>query len=395
LRKQFNPLPSQFALSGITQRIRRDKLPVSASSYPFGVNLFGYANGELGIGEDVRLVAQALDAQGIPFCIVNVKPGDNVSQQETSADRWLVDEPRYAINIFCTTGIEQVRFGIEQGFDFWQGRYTIGFWPWELPQWPASCEHAYATVDEIWGISEYTAKAYRNAQRPVIPMSLPVTVDNVAPLGRPDFGLEEGVFLFVFAFDFNSTLARKNPEAVIEAFQKAFPEGSPEPVGLVIKASHIEPRNKAWRRICKLIEKDRRIHVIARTLRRPEVLALYRCCDCFVSLHRAEGFGRGLAEALLLDRQVVATAFSGNLDFCSEDRVGLVRSRPVAVGEREYFHGDGQRWADPDIEHAAEVMRDLYANPKPIKSAAVDFSPSTLGRRYALRLNELKSELQL
>ncbi len=387
--------PTQFQLASITNRIPIGQRLSSRSTEPFGVNLFGYAQGEIGIGEDVRLLALALKSQAIPFCIVNVKPGDNVSQKDNSVDQWIVDKPRYAINIFCTTGIEQVRYACERGLDLLEGRYNIGYWPWELPDWPASCTHAFSMVDELWGISHYTANAYRRAQCPVYAMPLSVTIDSVAPMGRKDFGLPEEDYLFIFSFDFNSTLVRKNPVAVIQAFQRAFPNSAGGKVGLVLKASHVNAGNRAWKRIMPLIEADYRIHLIDTTLRRPEVLALYQCCDCYVSLHRAEGFGRGLAEALMLDLQLIATGFSGNLDFCTEKRVGLVRYRRQDVRRLEYFHADGQSWADPYIDHAAELMQKIYTHPRPIEPKAFDFSPATAGIRYAQRLNEIKLQLDL
>ncbi|MBL3599982.1 MAG: glycosyltransferase [gamma proteobacterium endosymbiont of Lamellibrachia anaximandri] len=393
---RFKRRPTQFQLASITSRIPTGQRPLSQSTYPFGVNLFGYAQGEIGIGEDVRLLALALKSHDIPFCIVNVKPGDNVSQKDNSVDQWIVDEPRYAINIFCTTGIEQIRYACEQGLDLFEGRYNIGYWPWELPDCPASCTHAFSMVDELWGISHYTANAYRRAQCPVYAMPLSVTIDSVAPMGRKDFGLPEEDYLFVFSFDFNSTLVRKNPVAVIQAFQRAFPSSDGDrKIGLVVKASHVKAGNKTWKWIERLIDADPRIHLIDTTLRRPEVLALYQCCDCYVSLHRAEGFGRGLAEALMLDLQLIATGFSGNLDFCTEDRVGLVQYRRQDVRRRAYFHADGQSWADPDIDHAAELMQKIYTHPRPIEPKAFDFSPATAGIRYAQRLNEIKHQLDL
>lgn len=116
---------SEAELASVTARIQRTAPRTTASKYPFGVNLFGYARGEIGIGEDVRLVALALQANGIPFCIVNVKPGDKVSQQDRSADMWITDEPRYAINIFCITGFEQTRFVCEHGLGMLRDRYTV------------------------------------------------------------------------------------------------------------------------------------------------------------------------------------------------------------------------------------------------------------------------------
>lgn len=393
--RRFKRRPGEFQLANVTGRIPVHGRAAAPVGGQFGVNLFGYAKGEIGIGEDVRLAALALEAQGIPFCIVNVQPGRNVSQLDTRVEHWLTAAPRYAINLFCTTGLEQVRYACEHGLDFFQHRYNIGFWPWELPQWPTSCEFAFSMVDEIWGISRYTAHAYRHARRPVVPMTLPVTIDAVAELGRADFGLPADAYLFVFSFDFNSTLARKNPGAVLQAFLRAFPRGGGEQVGLVIKASHVDPAKPAWRQLLKQAAGDPRIQVLDQTLRRSQVLALYRCCDCYVSLHRAEGFGRGLAEALLLDLQLIATGYSGNLDFCHQDRVGLVRHGLTALGPHEYFHGHGQRWADPDVAHAAELMRQIYRAPRPLQPRRFDFSPATVGERYARRLREIQQQLGL
>ena len=168
-------------------------------------------------------------------------------------------------------------------------------------------------------------------------MSLPVTVDKIAPLERKDFDLSEKDYYFLFLFDFNSTISRKTPVAVIRAFQRVFPKEKQEAVKLVIKISHVKESNLGYQQIMHAASLDSRIQLFAETLRRSEVLALYRCCNCFVSLHRAEGFGSGLAEALLLNLQVEATGYSWNLDFCIDDRVALVRYNLVPVGQREYF----------------------------------------------------------
>jgi hypothetical protein len=392
---RFSTNPSPAARADVTGLIKAGGPAVHRIDHPFGVNLFGFARGEIGIGEDVRHVALALAAHGVPFCIIDVVPGANVSQQDASVERWITDGPRYAINLFCGTGIELCRYACEQGTDHLQGRYTIGLWPWELPEWPAAANHAFTLVDELWGISKHTARAYRTAPCPVVPMTLPVTIEPIGDEGRAHFGLPENTYLFVFSFDLNSTLARKNPIGAIRAFQRAFPRESSARVGLVLKASHADGvKSVEWLRLKSMIDADPRIHLIDTTLRRPQVLALYRCCDCFVSLHRAEGFGRGIAEALLLDMQVIATGFSGNLDFCDPGRVALVRYGLRTLAADDYFQGEGQHWAEPDIEHAAVLMREIVDRPRSVSAHRCDFSPGTVGTRYARRLNELKEELQ-
>jgi glycosyltransferase involved in cell wall biosynthesis len=384
----FRKLPTEFQLAKVTRGIRQTR-PRPSITHPFGVNLFGYARGELGIGEDVRLVATALKANDIPFCIVDIELGKHVSQEDRSAEQWISDQPLYGINLFCQTGIEMSRFVSKEGLDVFHGRHTIGLWPWELPEWPLSCHHSYACVDEIWGISSYTARAYHSFPGPVKTMTLPVTIDRISPEQRTDFGLPEKAYLYLFTFDLHSRTHRKNPFGLIKAFQKAFPEEGADEVGLVIKVNHPERFCLDWRKIRAIAKRDPRIHLIEQRRRHPEVLALKQACDCYVSLHRAEGFGRGIAEALLIGKQVITTGASGNMDFCEEPRVALVRSKARPMRSKEYFWSHGQQWAEPDLDHAAELMREIRVRPRDIEIAQPDLSPATVGVRYAARLREI------
>jgi hypothetical protein len=389
-RTWLRPNPTEEERASVTGLINTKPNKSGQIQHPFGVNLFGYARGELGIGEDIRQVAKALQACDVPVCIVNFEPGKNISQADRTADDLICEEPKYAFNLFCMTGIETVRYVCERGARALPGRYNIGLWPWELPDWPLSCRHAYACVDEVWGISKYTANAHRfAAPRPVLPMSLPVALGEVGTQTRADFGLPEKAYLYSFAFDINSSATRKNPEGLIAAFQKAFPIGGNEDVGLVLKISHPETGCKLWRTIRKAAARDKRIYLVEKTMRRPELLALFKACDCFVSLHRAEGFGRCLAEALLLGNQLITTGFSGNLDFCHEPRVALVRYKMVSLKSSAYMWGEGQKWADPDLDHAADLMRSARQNPRANTSEAFSFAPESVGARYAKRLNEI------
>lgn len=386
-------LPSEISKAIVTGGV--SKAPYHKTSTCFrnnGVNLFGYAHGELGIGEDVRQVAKALQVHGVPVCIVNFKPGDNISQADRSAESLISEIPIYDTNIFCMTGIETTRYACERGLSAFDGRYNIGLWPWELPDWPSSCRHAYAIVDEIWGISSYTAHAHRHAlPKPVITMTLPVELGEIDVLSRSSFNLPEKDFLFWFAFDINSNAIRKNPEGLIAAFQKAFPNGGSQRVGLVLKISHPETSCKLWKKIRGIANRDSRIHVIEATLRRPSLLGLFKACDCFVSLHRAEGFGRCIAEALLLNKQVITTAHSGNLDYCREPRVGLVRNHLISLKAGDYMWGDGQQWAEPDLDHAAETMRSVFLSPRDTQALDWDFSAAAVGKKYISRLNAIWS----
>jgi glycosyltransferase involved in cell wall biosynthesis len=222
---------------------------------------------------------------------------------------------------------------------------------------------------------------------------------------RAHFGLPEQAKLFCFSFDLNSYIERKNPQACVEAFLLAFTqdEYSDAAVGLVIKVHSPTQPNEAWDNLKALAAQDCRIHIIEQTLDRSELLALYQTCDCYVSLHRAEGFGRGLAEALQLGLRVICTGYSGNLDFCHAPQAELVDYRLVKVGHTQYPHAKGQYWAEPSVAHAAQLMQKVFALPKPVvrprlnskskfKQHSEDYaelSPLVVGKRYKKRLKEI------
>lgn len=380
-----------------------------------GVNLVGYVHGQLGIGEDVRMAARALQAAHVPFAMVNFPPGHDVPQNDmTLADRVVPHGP-HAVNVFCLTAQEQGRFYAERGAAQWAGRYTIGYWPWELSRWPQEWAQLLHLVDEVWVSTHHT----RQAVEPVcaaLPRPLPVHVMPMAvelgPVARGSraawrqrWGLPPQARLMVFTFDLNSSIHRKNPQAVVQAFVRAFPaeQWSREQVGLVIKVHPPRRPHTAWERLKQQAAQDARLHIIEETLPRPELLALYRACDAFVSLHRAEGFGRGIAEALQLGLHVITTGYSGNVDFCSAPEfahmVEQVRHRPIKVRKGQYPYGEGQVWANADIAHAAACMQSFVQRYPPGPAQAPPhrvpqggwpvFSAAVVGQRYAARLAEI------
>lgn len=323
-----------------------------------GINLFGHALGRFGIGEDVRMAARTLDAAGIPYSIRNVQTNAEVDK-ESGAGLQLSESLPYDINLFCMTGISTLGTAMSSREKLDEGRHGIGMWPWELPEWPEVWDRAWDCVDEVWAASQYTYSAYaRAAQRPVLHMPMAVVVDGGEGTTRADFGLPEGDFLFGFSFDGLSSLARKNPIGVVTAFREAFPPAH-SGVGLVLKGIRADASAPAWRSLQDAIGDDERIVVINESMSRARLLDLYRCLDAFVSLHRSEGFGRNIAEAMLLGKPVIATAHSGNLDFTRHDNAALVRTSLRQVQPGEYPFGTGQYWGEPDLKSAASTMRRL------------------------------------
>jgi glycosyltransferase involved in cell wall biosynthesis len=369
---------------------------------PFGVNLIGYAFGQLGIGEDARMAARSLLAAKVPMTMVNFPPGSDVLQSDHSMEQHVSEKGPFAFNLFCMTAEETGRYYAEHGRTQFLDRYNIGYWPWELSQWPAEWKMLLELIDEVWVSTQHTYNALMPVcSKPLYLMPIAAELGSVRRFSsrkqaRKHFCLPERAKLFCFSFDLKSSIDRKNPQACVDAFISAFPKEnfSSETVGLVIKIHKPTKPNRIWSRLKQLAAVDNRIHIIENTLPRPDLLALYKACDCFVSLHRAEGFGRGLAEALQLGLHVITTSYSGNMDFCQPPHANLVRYRLIKLKKGQYPHGEGQVWADPDVSHAAELMRcfALKKRPKRNELAWPEFSTSIVGQRYKARLEAIYNE---
>ena len=387
-------------LKTILSRQKRSSPPPSFAhdgEVPAGVNLIGYAYGQLGIGEDVRMAAHALSEAGVPFTVINFNPGPLISNEDFSIKQWVSEKSIYSVNLICLTAMETLRLYLEKGESLFCGRYNIGYWPWELQEWPTNWLHCLTLVDEVWASSNHIKQALdKVSSRPVrhMPMAVKITpcVAGKEEL-RSAFRLCQDKTLFVFSFDGGSHIERKNPHAVIRAFNLAFPSMK-EDVVLVIKCMRPDPSNSVWRDIMKVAELDARIVVIDKTLSKNEVLSLYAACDCFVSLHRAEGFGRGIAEALILKMRVIATNYGGNVDFCSGTNVKLVPYELVSVEEGQYIECENNYWAEPDIVCAAQAMREVHSEVSLGEKRTVSdiedfeklvnrlFSPRNVGKKY-------------
>ena len=377
---------------------------------PFGVNLVGHVRGEFGVGEDVRMAAEACAAVGVPFSLVDFPAGPGTRQRdlqyaEQAKRVGAKDSAPYETNLFCMTAFETARCYLEHGPVLFTGRRNIGWWPWELPVWPVAWDPVLSLVDEIWASSQFTQQAYAAAVDRALPaderpkvrlMPLPVSVARIESTPRRRLGLPTRAFLFLFVFDFNSTIARKNPLAAITAFRRAFPEDCD--VGLVIKTMNGQAHPAASRKLRAACTEDPRIKLLDHTLRRGEVLGLMANCDAYLSLHRSEGFGRTLAEAMLVGKPVIATDFSGSADFLDASTGYPVRWRRKVVRAGEYpfvSATDHAWWAEPDLEHAASQMQAARRGEcTPSLSSQVEqFAPSSVGREMLDALTSHKAHV--
>lgn len=362
-----------------------------------GVNVFGYAYGASGIGEDFRTTYKALKESGISVAGVNFDPGPNHPQDFNEYSEPDAYDPSLAVNIFCMTAPETARQLVSSEKDIFSGHYNVGYWPWELEAWPAAWLKYIDLVDEMWVSSRYIYDAVAHtSKKPVMIMPLNVTIPEYTQVSRDDFGLPSTAFLFVFVFDLGSSSYRKNPKSCLEAFWAAFPPSlySPGEVGLVIKVHAPKVFDQIWQDVKSAASSDKRIFIIEETFTKKRLCQLYRSCDCFLSFHRAEGYGRNVAEALQLGLHVIATGHSGNMEFCNSENTIFPRHTFEPVKEGEYAYALG-RWAEVDVLDAAQKMKDLFFEgvKKDTSIGELPFSLSQCKERYKKRLEFIFNNL--
>jgi glycosyltransferase involved in cell wall biosynthesis len=325
-----------------------------------GANLLGYARGEFGLGESLRAYAHSLEHAQYPFTIFNFDVGTASSQRDHSMDVHIADTLRYAANIFFINADQMPIACKVLGKQTFAGHYNIGLWLWELKIFPRDWRCAFELVDEVWAPTTFVRDAIGAATgKPVLRM--PLAVEPQAPVGmdRACFGLPQDEFVFLFSFDFNGFASRKNPEAVIAAFRLAFGGGAHK-VRLLLKSSSGQRFHERLEALQHDIADDPRIELRDGFLSREEMSGLQNAADCFVSLHRAEGFGLGLAECMYFGKPVIATGYSGNMDFMDHANSLPVDYRMIPLRDGDYPYWQGQHWADPDVAHAARLMRQVY-----------------------------------
>ena len=383
---------------------------ISAPRQGLAVRLVGFARAEYGVGEDVRMAAAACEAAGIAFDLERLAPRTRVRNADASLDRLAPASGSPPVHLYFLSALDTAmrRLSVPPppgppppGPPPWR----IGVWPWELARVPPDWAPIFELVDEIWAASRFTRDAFAAAtDKPVFYMPPAVHVPAPAAKGRADWGLPADCVLFGCVFDRNSFLDRKNPVACLEAFQAAFPRRAKAPkVALLIKVIGAEghagadPAEADWQALRDRFLADPRVHLREGTLDRPDLLALLGSCDALVSLHRAEGFGRVPAEAMLLGVPVIATDYSGSRDVLHRDTGFPVACRTVPVPPGAYPWSEGAVWAEPDLADAARQMRRIVADPATARARArlararmhEEHAPAIIGARYRARLQHL------
>jgi glycosyltransferase involved in cell wall biosynthesis len=365
------------------------------------VRVTGYLSHTLGLGAAGRGYARALEAAGVAVSTASV-PLHHLELPVELQDGYgehgfedvVHDGVHHGFEIVAVNADELPSFVQRLGEDYFQGP-RIGIWGWEIDTIPARWRGAFALVQEIWVYSRFMAENI-GAVAPVPTIALPPPVQAPAEpavplrLDVPDDGP-----LFLFVFDYLSTIQRKNPIGLIEAFKRAFAPG--EGPRLLIKTINGPLRPLAEEEVLWAAHGRSDIHVVDRSLGGEELSGLMAACDCYVSLHRSEGFGLTMAEAMAIGKPVIATDYSGNVDFMNSQNSYPVDYTLGRVGpDCEIYPPEGE-WAQPSVEHAAELMRRVIERPQ--EAAAIgararadiarQLSPRATGAAMRRRLEEL------
>jgi glycosyltransferase involved in cell wall biosynthesis len=325
-------------------------------------------SGGFGLGEGARCTIRSLRAAGVRVRVHDLPLATHPNDQALPAAERPEPDQQAAVDLIHTNpNVLRQTDGLQERLKL-EAPLRIGFWAWELEAFPSGWEAGFSGLDQLWCPSSFTATSL-GLRSPVPVTPLPHLIDwsRADRLHRQRQVAEprrDRPFTCLFAFDLWSTVGRKNPQGVIEAFQRAFPRRQtpglalPE-ARLLLKLASGNQFPDALQQLQQRISDDPRIQLINQHLPQQAMDRLLLDADVLVHLHRAEGFGLAMAEAMGAGLPVLATGYSGNLDYMPQGSAALVRSERVTIQRGEGDYRPGWHWAEPDLEDAAAQLRQL------------------------------------
>jgi glycosyltransferase involved in cell wall biosynthesis len=377
-----------------------------------GVNCIGDFAGGTGLVEATRRLVQTLASSGVDVQVTDFDLPLPKSPIRTLPEVDGLPRGRsHDIELWCVN-VNEFRHVDDATLRPCGGphRYVIGVWAWEAPSLPGWARREVARVDEIWVPSRFVRRAFRSAtNKPITVWRHVVDASVTGGRRRSNFGLPEQAVLFFFNFDAGSSDGRKNPWGVIRAFERAFTDDERRgPARLVLKTQNLTSHPSLRAALQASLDRVNGI-LIDQELPRDGMNALLSSIDVYVSLHRGEGFGLGIAEAMVLGKPVIVTAYSGNMDYTTRTNSCLVgyTLRPVGQSDHRLIpHGEmvyepGLIWAEPNIDQAARWMRYLYEHPEArdrigaagAQTVRNQFNGETVGNLVANRLVRIRREV--
>jgi glycosyltransferase involved in cell wall biosynthesis len=325
------------------------------------IDVIGYLNLALGVGEAGRLTLKAAARTGRIARGLATSLNSPASTIDIDDKDLLVSESKAPVQIFVINS-DQIALVIDHLSERLRAdayRILVPFW--ELSSLPDVWLDAYRHVDEVWAPTRFIQRALMaKVGKPVIRMPLMLAFEPPPPASRSRFNLPRDKFLFFFAFDYLSFVERKNPQAVVESFKRAFRAAGIQGAALVLKTLNADKAPAKAQPLRDMLEDDPDVVLIERTLSREETLGLIGACDAVVSLHRSEGLGLLVAEAMVLGKPVISTDYSATTELVTPRTGYPVDYRLIPVQEGEYPFAQDQVWADVDVDHAAWHMRQVF-----------------------------------
>jgi glycosyltransferase involved in cell wall biosynthesis len=376
-----------------------------ASTPEQSVVLVGSPFSATGRGGTVISFFRSLRTVGMATEICDAFPGSPSESVDSEVDNEIRDHlaacPGQRLNIYHINGdqIDSIQAHLQHSLA--NGAYNIMYPFWELGKYPAIWAEKIRVFDEVWACSRFIEDTMTEVfTKPVYHMPLAVKVKLARFLGRQYFSLPEWAYLLLFFFDFRSYIDRKNPDAVMRVLEEVAARRPHADIRAVIKVHGTESSPKAHKDFIHFADRIKqssvkeRIILINNLYSDNEVKNLIRCCDCFISLHRSEGYGLGMAEAMYLGKPVIGTGYSGNMDFMDEGNSCLVNYQLIPVERGQYPFGEGQVWAEPDLEQAAHYVVRLLDDAEfgrrlggiASRRIRTGFSYLSMGLRYRQRL---------
>ncbi len=365
------------------------------------VAVLGHPFANVGMGEQFRACVRSLRAAHIDCELIDVykaAPRTDPDHQSLVGDAE-VESCTAGIRIFHINGdeIEPVLAHIANGRIDFESGYNIVVPAWELPVYPAVWIEAIRRFDEVWAISEFIKSSLSASHVESVHIGQSCEIPFRTFLPRRYFGVRESAFVFLHFFDLSSYAARKNPEAVIKVFEILRKLRPHEDIQLVLKVKRGDKSGADW--LAPIRDRIPEALLVGDLLDSFETHSLLAASDCFVSLHRAEGFGRGAAEAMSLGKLALATSWSGNLDYMTSGTSLLAGYQLVDILPGEYPFGEGQQWAEVDIDHAVVLALQAIDHPDSARKIAIQgmyrarsiCSNRAVGLRMLQRLRELET----
>jgi len=398
-RQDHSVFASRFHRSSRMRKRGSDFEIIDCGTHGTGVDVIGYLTTESGVGQAGRNLKSGVEESGFTYTTSNIQQSGSRAKVDIRIDNELR-------NRIAAVAVNADQFGhvIEAiGLDFFKNRYVIGQWFWEVEDFPSYLKPAFGHVNEIWAPTRHIQKILESHSPENTPVTYMPLCFNQKPRNmlskKEKFGFSDD-FMFLFVFDFLSVFNRKNPLAVIEAYIQQF--RSMEKSFLVIKTinGHHRPEQLEMLKVATRNRSD--ILVIDGYFDSELSSELISICDCYVSLHRAEGLGLTMLEAMSYGKPVVATNYSGNCDFMDEKNSFPVPFELVKIGQGSEPYNENGVWAQPDVIKAAEYMRKVFDNreegalvgetaARSIKSL---YDPEKVGNQISLRLTEVYNSLQ-